>query len=802
MPEYNPLSQSMALEDEPIRVLDIDEEEPPEFDLEALLAKAEDDGEESLTDEEYAWLVMELQQDNMRDEPGHFDNLAEYLDENELRKIGKKVVEWVSWDEQSRAEWYEREKNGIRLLGVSPNVDVGADFEGASKVVHPMLGEACIQFNARAIAELWPAGGPVKTAVLGKKTPELLQQASRVEQYMNYQYTEEMPGAFDETDRMLMRLPLSGSVFKKAYNDPIDGIVCRMVEPADFIMPYRGSACLRSTPRYTEVVKMSPNNVRKRQVAGIYRDIDLLQPNEDTHEEERVIITDEIKETEGRENVGYNTEDDNHTLYECVCEYDLPGFEDLDESGRPTGIALQYLITVDRDTQNVLSIYRNWKEEDPKKDRLVYHTHYRFMPGLGSYGYGLYHWIGSISRAASGSINALLDSAGFSNLRGGFRSSDAKIPNGDMAIGPGEWKEVDCPAEDLAKAFFSLPYNEPSVVLFNLLGHLEDLGRRVGATVDAMVGDGAQNTPVGTMLARIEQGSKVYTGVQKRLHVAFKEEFKIVAWLNSQYLPEEYPYAVEGEDRNVLRSDFDERVDVIPVSDPNLVSNIQRYFISQAAIEIASQAPQLYDMRALHRRVLQSLRMENIEEVLPVDKPPPHIDPVRENAMVMQGHPVKAYPDQNHQAHNIMHMSVLELLKDNDQARMAMIAHMQEHDAQAYMIQMAQATGVPFLDLEAQQQQDQEQPLPPDVENQIAMLAAQAAQKFMESSMRPDPEAIKLEREQARKDAAAKADIDRKAALAQADIERKDATTLHDMARRNQEQINDLYERNGVNTGA
>lgn len=793
--EYNPLSDAMTMEEDSIVVVDYE----PEMDVQELIDRANTKGIESLSDEEYAFLMLEINKEEDQKEIGHFDNLAEHIDQSELKRIANKVIEWVDDDIKSRSDWYELEKSGIRLLGVSPNVEGGANFKGASKAVHPMLAEACIQFNSRAIEALWPAGGPVKSTILGKKDKERIDQATRVEQFMNYQYTELIPGAFDQVDQMLIRLPLSGSFFVKSYNDPIDGVTRRAVEPVDFIVPYRATD-LETSPRYTERVMMSKNDVRKRQVAGLYLDIELIEPNEDTGENERTIVTDEIEATEGRENIGVNTYDDRRTLYECVCEYDLPGFEDVDEQGNVTEIALQYVITIDKDSQDVLSIYRNWKSTDHLKKRIVYHTHYRFMPGLGFYGYGLYHWMANLARSASGAIRALLDAAQFSNIPGGFRSKDAKIKNGDVEVGPGEWKDVDCDAQDLKGAFFPLPYKEPSSVLFNLLGHLEELGRRISSTADDLVGDSNQNTPVGTVLARIEQGMKVFTAIQKRLHVAAKKEFKITAWLNSMFMPDKYPYAVENEDRVVLKEDFDERVDVVPVSDPNMASNIQRYFIQQAVMELAGNAsPGLYDERALHRRALESLRIEDIDELLP--NPGANIKrmgPVEENAMVILGQPVKSFMEQNHQAHLIVHQQLLlqGLGKDQEQAAQALHAHIQEHVAMAYLIQMQLATGEEFMLPGGEDDEEGGGELPVEVENQLAVMAAQAAEQFMRDQLQPDPEMMEMEADQERKDFEAQRDADRKDAIANADIERKDATALADMHRKNQQQIENLFSRN------
>ena len=798
--EYNPLSHDMTAENEPIVVLGFGEE--PELDFEQVWQKYQQYGLEGMDYEERAFLAAALAEEEIP-EPGHYDNLAEVMDEQDLITIGRKVCEWVRDDDDSRSPWYKKEREGIKLLGVSPEVVPSANFEGASDAVHPLLGEACVQFNSRSIGAIWPAGGPVKTLVLGMADALKEEQAQRVEQFMNYQYTQMMPGAYDQMDQMLMRLPLSGSVFIKAYNDPIDGITRRMVNPADFIVPYDATD-LKTTPRYTERVKMTQNEVRKRQVAGIYRDIDFGQPNEDS-QEETTIVDDTIKKAEGREDNRNLTDDDRHTIYECVCEYDLPGFPDLypedsDRSGEETGIALPYLIIVDRDSEKVAGIYRNWKEEDPDKRRQVYHTHYRFMPGLGFYGYGLLHWIGGLAKAATGSLRSMLDSAGFSNMQGGFRAKGAALKNGEQAIGMGEWKEIDVEAEDLKNSLFPLPYGEPSTVMFSLLGHLEDLGRRFAGTTEAMVGEGNQNTPVGTMLARIEEGGRVYTAIQKRIHESLHEELKIIAWLNSMFMPDRYPYAVPGEDREVLKEDFDDRVDVLPVSDPNMVSNVQRYFISQAVMELAETAsPGLYDERALHKRGLEALNIENIDELIPSrTENIKRMGPVEENVYAITGKPIRSFPEQNHQAHMIVHQQLLQTLgKDQESTAQSLHAHIQEHISQDYMLQMQQATGQQFVLPSEEEEQAAE--IPAEVENQIAEMAAAAAQQFMQEMMQqPSPEQLEMEAEQARKDAAVEADISRKDAVAEADVERKDAIALAEQRRKNNEQIAALHKRNGL----
>ncbi len=785
-------------EDESVQILD---EERPEDPLEKIRNIRDQLGNEGLTEEELA-LLDSYEMNQQRGNGEHFENLAEHIKQSDLNKIANEILTFIDWDENSRSDWQDMEKKGIRLLGVSPNTDKKAPFEGASQVVHPVLGEACVQFNSRAMNVLWPAGGPVKSVVMGDTSPELEEQGKRTEGFMNYQYTELMPGAYEQTDKLTLRLPLSGSMFTKVYYDPIDGVTRRLVEPNDFIVPYRATD-LKTTSRYTERVMMSQNDVRKRQVAGLYRDIKLIQPSEGSSQSNREVLDDEVKSTEGRADGAFYADDHRRTIFECYCEYDLPGFQDRTESGKITGISLQYLIVVDKDTRETLGIYRNWKEDDTTtKRKIIFHTHYKFTQGLGFYGYGFYHWIGSLSTAATGALRALLDAAMFSNIPGGFRAKEANIKNGEEVIAPGEWREVDASAEDLAKAFFKIPYSEPSIVLFNLMVHMEGLAQRFVGTTEALMGEGNANTPVGTILARIEQGGKILSAIQERLHQAQREEFKVVAWLNSIYMPDEYPYLVAGESRVSLRSDFDDRVDVVPVSDPNIVSNAQRYFISQAVLELAAQAPDLYDRRAIHKRALESLRVQNIDELLPDrEEELQRMGPVQEITELLQGRPVKAYIEQNHEAHIAVHQQFLAMAGPDQQEQIgpSMMAHIQEHMSMMFLVQMSQVAGVPIEALMGGEE------LPIEVENQIAVLCVEAMQQI-QLPQQPDPAMLEMEAEQGRKDQVAVAEQTRKDAEAASKIKRDDALakakisatseeSLAKLTRQNEEQIADLERR-------
>ncbi len=607
-----------------------DEEEPPMLeqeqappDLEFILnavKEAENEGmapEQILDSNELAVYLDFIDGDAVKPQEGHYANLVDAIDKSELNKIGQDVVNWVLWDEDTRHDWSKRESEGIRLLGVSDKVSGGATFEGASTVVHPLLAEAVTQFQARSISEMWPPEGPVKSIVMGNKDPDRIAQAQRVEDYMNYQYTEDMPGAFEEEDALLFRLPLSGSCFKKLYYDPLIKKVCsRLVEPADFIVPFSATD-LGSAPRYTHRYREMHNTVMKKITAGYYAKTDKLsKPSNESYD--YPVVKDEIDSTEGRKRIGID--DDRHTILEMYVDLDIEGFEDIGDDGSPTGVALPYIVWVNRDDQEVLRVQRNWLPDDKLKNAKVNCTHYRFMPGLGFYGYGLLHLIGGLANASTGALRALLDSAAFANMQGGYRTRDSRVKGGEKPLSPGEWREVDVSAEELSKAFYRVPYEEPSQTLFQLLGYLDDVSKKfVGG--DVMTGNANPNAPVGTTLALIEQGGKTFSAIHRRLHVAHRNEFRILARLNFEYLPENgYPYFTSEGERNIFPSDFDERVDVIPVSDPSIISNSQRTVQAQAVLDLAQKHPDKVDVTAALRMMLKVMRVPEFEELLKVNE--------------------------------------------------------------------------------------------------------------------------------------------------------------------------------------
>lgn len=549
----------------------------------------------------------------------HYANLVGAIDSNYLKKLAQDVVNWVKFDEDSRKDWSEREREGIRKLGFSGMRDEEPPFEGASRVVHPLLIEAITEFHSRAIAEMWPPEGPVKSVVLGVQDDAKFAQAQRVQDYMNYQYTEDMPGAFEEEDALLFRLPISGSVFKKVYYDPLTTKICsRMVEPADFIVPFNATD-LETAPRYTHRYREHHNSVVKKIKSGFYAEPKFINmPNNETAD--YPIVVDEIDKIDGKQNINAD-EHVRHTTLEMVVYLDIKGLEDLGQDGLPSTIELPYVVWVDRDALEVRRIQRNWDPKDEHKKPELYFTHYRFMPGLGFYGLGLYHLIGGMADSATGTLRSLLDSAAFANLQGGFKTRDTRVnKNGNQPIAPGEWREVDASFDELSKTFFKLPYDEPSPTLFKLLGYLDERGQKFIGTTSVMDGSGNPNAPVGTTLALIEQGSKKFSSIHRRLHVAHKNEFRILARINALYLPEGgYPYSVDGADRTIYPADFDDRIDIIPVSDPSIISSTQRIVQAQAVLDLAKANPDKMDVTQALQMMLEAMKVPGYKKLLQAD---------------------------------------------------------------------------------------------------------------------------------------------------------------------------------------
>jgi hypothetical protein len=586
----------------------------------------------------------ETEKDEDAFESDHYSNLAEELDEKQVRSVGKDLIKAYEDDKSSRKQWEDQYSKGLKMLGVVVE-DRSDPFPGASGVHHPLLAEAATQFQARAISELFPSTGPVKTQIIGKTTDKKISQAQRVQDFMNYQLTNQISDYFNELDQMLFYLALAGSAFKKIYyDDMLDRICSKFVPAEDFVISYQNSD-LETAERYTQIMKMSRNEVRKYQLSGFYRDVPLSKSEDGGGNED--VVQQTIERLEG---MSASQSDSIHTILEVHANLDL-GEDD---------IALPYIVTIDYDMQQVLAIRRNWKEDDTLKRKRTYFIHYKYLPGLGFYGFGLIQMIGGLQHASTGALRALLDSAAFANLNGGFRAKGARIEGGDITVSPGEWVEVEAYGDDLRKSFIPLPFKEPSPTLLSLLGVLTESGRRFASIADAMIGDSAGSGPVGTTVALIEQGSKVFSAIHKRIHQAQGREFKLIYELNGEYLDEEYPYEVIGETKKIRRKDFDSAINVVPVSDPNIFSQAQRIALAQTGLQLAQQAPQIIDTKEAYRRFLQSLNIPDYESLLIQDNEVPRRDPVSENMAVLNGKPIKVFENQDHAAHMAVHQQFMQ----------------------------------------------------------------------------------------------------------------------------------------------
>jgi hypothetical protein len=552
-------------------------------------------------------------------ESNHYANLAEELENQEVLNIGKSLIRAYEDDKASRKDWEDQYSKGLKMLGVVVE-DRQDPFPGASGVHHPLMSEAATQFQARAISEMFPAGGPVKTQIIGKQSDKKLEQAQRVQDFMNYQVTNQITDYFNELDQMLFYLALAGSAFKKIYFDNSLDRICSKFVPADqFVISYENTD-LETAERYTQVMKLTTNEIKRRQVEGFYRDVPVTQNQGGQNSSDLVQST--IEKLEG---MSTSMSDKIHTILEIHADIDLGE----DESG----LALPYIVTVDYESGQTLAIRRNWKEDDPLKRKRTYFIHYKYLPGLGFYGFGLIQMIGGLQHASTGALRALLDSAAFANLNGGFKAKGARIEGGDITVSPGEWVDVEAYGDDLRKSFIPLPFKEPSPTLLQLLGVLTESGRRFASIADAMVGQSAGSGPVGTTIALIEQGSKVFSAIHKRLHQAQGREFKLIYELNGEYLDDEYPYDVIGERKTIRRKDFNDAVNVVPVSDPNIFSQAQRIALAQTGLQLAQQAPNIIDTKEAYRRFLQSLNIPDYQDLIIEDEETPRRDPVSETCL-------------------------------------------------------------------------------------------------------------------------------------------------------------------------
>ena len=645
------------------------------------------------------------------------ENLAETIDERELSTIANELVGSYDDDVDSRSDWYSTYTEGLDLLGI--NADSRSQpFVGASGVHHPILAEAVTQFQAQAYKEMLPAGGPVDTEVLGMTDNAKVEKANRVKNFMNYQITYKMEEYDPEMDQLLFYLPLSGSAFKKVYYDPSLGrAVARFVKSEDLVVPYY-AVDLITSPRITHVIHMTENELRKLQLSGFYKDMEMSSPGSTT---DISGIDDKMDELQG---LTRTITDEEFTLLEMHVDLDLAGHEDLDANGEETGLALPYIVTICKDNNKVLAIRPNYDEKDPMRKKIQYFTHYKFLPGLGFYGFGLIHMMGGLTRSVTAILRQLIDAGTLSNLPAGFKSRGLNIQRHDDPLQPGEWRDVDAPGGRLQDAFLPLPYKEPSGTLATLLGALVDSGKRFAATVEDPTGDGNSEAPVGTTVALMEKGQRVMSAIHKRLHYAQRTEFKILKRVFGEFLPPQYPYQVQGASENVFKEDFDSSVDVIPVSDPNIFSMTQRITLAQTQLQMAQSAPELHDLRESYRKMYIALNIKDIDALLPPEQEVPARDPISEQQASLTGQPIKAYEFQNHEAYVGAHSSFLQnpMVQQNPVASQSISANIQEHQAMMYRQQIEQAMGQPLPQMEDGQ-------MPPEVMNQIAAMAAQATQQ-------------------------------------------------------------------------
>tara|TARA_A100001515_G_scaffold61569_2_gene48363 strand:+ start:3835 stop:6264 length:2430 start_codon:yes stop_codon:yes gene_type:complete len=650
----------------------------------------------------------------------HDSNLAEYLEDAALEELSSELIENFNTDRQSRGDWAKSYVKGLDLLGMKIE-ERQQPWSGASGVFHPVLTESIVRFQAQAMGEIFPAAGPVRTKTVGKQTREKTEQAARVENEMNYLLTEEMTEYRDETEQMLFKLPLAGSAFKKVYYDPLLERPCAMFVPAeDFVVSY-GATDLMSCIRYTHVMKKTANEIAKLMVNGFYKDLDLPDPEPDFSD-----IQEKYDELDGES--ATIEDDDRHTLLEIHADLELPEpFQDKE------GIARPYVVTIDKSSKMILSIRRNYYEDDEKKKKIQYFVHYKYLPGLGFYGTGLIHLIGGLAKSATSILRQLIDAGTLSNLPAGLKARGLRIKGDDSPLMPGEFRDVDVPGGAIRDAITFIPYKEPSSVLYQLLQNIVDEGRRIGSVADIQVGDINSQAPVGTTLALMERSMKVMSGVQSRLHSSLKKELRLIANIIHDYMPSEYIYEIEGEFSRT--KDFDDRVDVIPVSDPNAATMSQRIMQYQAALQLAQQAPQLYDMGKLHRQMLEVLGITDAKDIVKLKEDIKPNDPVTENMMILKQEPVKAFKYQDHEAHITVHLAaandpkIKEIVGQSPFAgaiQAAIAAHITEHVAFQYRKEMELKLGVPMP--------SEEKPLPEDAEAELSRLTAQAAQKLLSSN--------------------------------------------------------------------
>ena len=750
---------------------------PPELEIIKKETEVEIDGQRIPTPE-----GLEIQMDEeggaildfdpmaaIPEEVEFYSNLAEVLEDGELGELSDELMADFESDKSSRKDWEDAYIKGLDLLGLK-FVERTNPFRGASSATHPLLAESATQFQATAFKELLPAGGPVRTVVMGDETPEKYAKAGRVQEFMNFQLMNKMEDYTPEYDQMLFHLPLAGSTFKKIYYDELmDRPVSKFVPAEDLVVNYLATD-LDSCERICQVINMSYNDFRKKQVSGFYKDVDILPSDYKADEVQK-----KYDELEG---IRPSYADKAIKLYEFHVSLDLKNFEDRDQMGEKTGIKIPYIVTIEEGSSKVVGIRRNFEKNDSKKMKKQYFVHYKFLPGLGFYGFGLIHMIGGLSRTATDILRQLLDAGTLSNLPAGFKSRGIRMRDDADPLQPGEFRDIDAPNGDLRNSFMPLPYKEPSQTLYSLLGFVVQSGQRFASIADMQVGDANQNAPVGTTIALLERGSRIMSAIHKRCYYSQKKEFKLLYKVFADYLPETYPYAVEGADRTIKAEDFDGSLDVLPVSDPNIFSTAQRVTLAQTELQLAQSAPDLHNMKEAYRRMYEALGIKDVDQILRKDTPVEPKDPAMEHADLLDGNLMRAYEGQNHDAHIQNHLifGTNQMILGNPPMAMKLQKHVLEH-----------------VSLKAKEQammMSQQQPMSPEqIATMIAQLEAQSMQQLKQLSQqlsgagKPDP-VVELKKQELQQEAQKdQADAQIDAAKLQLDAEKLRQKVATDQAR-------------------
>ena len=703
------------------------------------------DAAQILVNEEEVLITDDLEQEPMT--PIEFDsNLVDFIDESVLNKLSSDLISSVYSDKQSRSEWEKTYTEGLQYLGMKFDEARSQPFEGSSGVIHPILAEAVTQFQAQAYKEMLPAKGPVKTEIVGARTIETESQAERVQEFMNYYIMNVMQEYDPELDMLLFYLPLAGSAFKKVYFDLVTNkAISKFIAPEDLIVPYEASD-MSSAERITHAISMSLNEIKKQQVTGFYADVEI---NDEDYSEDDSDVKTQIDEIQGIEQ-SYK-EDRSRTIYEIHTVLDIEGFEDVDANGEPTGLKLPYIITIDESSEAVLSVRRNYIEGDPLKNKINYFVQYKFLPGLGFYGLGLSHMIGGLSKASTSILRQLIDAGTLANLPAGFKARGMRIRDEDEPLQPGEFRDIDTTGGSLRENLIPLPIKEPSNVLMQLLGLLVDSGKRFAAIADMNVGDSNAAMPVGTTVALLERGTKVMSAIHKRLHYAQKQEFQLLSKVFSEYLPPQYPFAMGSGSVEIKQQDFDGRVDVIPVSDPNIFSQSQRITLAQELLQMVQSNPQIHGQQGMYeayKRMYAALGVDNVESLIPPppDMTPKPVDAGLENSSLMLGQPAQAFEGQNHQAHLETHKSLFltQVVKENPQIQSIIISHCMQHlqflSAEMSVEQIPQEVQMQLQQVQGQMQQmspqeaqQMQQQIQMTLDQYSAPIMAQLTSEFLQS---------------------------------------------------------------------